>query len=351
MGPKKGTEDNYEESSDNSQDDELDFTFLDITIPRADIKESGVVCPFCKQLQKRINGHIKTKHKGRLGSGRKAFATKLTKYMAARRQQKYKEGQDPAEFKRNHKKVQQKSRLKLKKENPKKVKAKKRRENARYQKGIMKTERPPYPCVSCNKFKCGLSNPTKEEEGEMDRKASTAMAEAQSEITEEEVNEGLYLGLEDGLTAFEKEVIENEEEAETESEAEFGGRWEDESDLEEDVDWKSVAPKWLLLWAHKWRMEQERVKRWVKWNIQHGSQDHVRLRWKLQKVYQYVDWLWVILQKEMKDFYGDESESRILNEEEKESLNWYFKELLLEESRGILNRHCASCQKKVPEIH
>ena len=90
MGPKKGNEDNHEESSDNSQDDELDFTFLDITIPRADIKENGVVCPFCKQLQKRINGHIKIKHKGRLGSGHKAFATKLTKYMAARRHQKYK---------------------------------------------------------------------------------------------------------------------------------------------------------------------------------------------------------------------------------------------------------------------
>ena len=71
----------------------------------------------------------------------------------------------------------------------------------------------------------------------------------------------------------------------------------------------------------------------------------------MQKVYQYVDWLWVILQKEMKDYCGDESESRILNEEEKESLNWYFKELLLEESRGILNRHCASCLKKLPEIN
>ena len=59
----------------------------------------------------------------------------------------------------------------------------------------------------------------------------------------------------------------------------------------------------------------------------------------------------MILQKEMKDYYGDESESRILNEEEKESLNWYFKELLLEESRGILNRRCASCEKKLPEMH
>ena len=131
MGPKKGNEDNHEESSENSQADEANFTFLDITIPRADIKENGVVCPFCKQLQKRINGHIKTKHNGRLGSGGKAFATKLKKYMAARRQQKYKEGQDPAKFKESHNKANQKSRLKLKEENPKKVKAKRRRENAR----------------------------------------------------------------------------------------------------------------------------------------------------------------------------------------------------------------------------
>ena len=339
------TEDNLEDSS-NNQDDELDFTFIGITIPRGDIKQDGVVCPFCKTLQKRINGHIKTKHKGKLGSGGKAFERKLKKYIHARRQQSHKERQDPTKFKENHRKVKLKSRQRLKEENPKRVKASKKRENARYRKGVEKTERPPYPCSSCNKFKCGFSKLTKQQKERMDKKISEAMLEAQSQNIAEEIDEGLYLSIKGGPTsAFEKEIKEDNGEAETESDAEFGGAWEDESDLEQDVDWRSVAPKWILLWTQRWRMEQERIKRTIKWNLIHGSQDqHVRLRWKLRKVSQYLDWLWLGLQKEMKD-YEDEDETLVLTEKKKESLNWFFKELLLEESDGILNRYCTSCVK------
>ena len=339
------TEEGHEDDSSCSQDDELDFTFTDVTIPRGDFRENGVVCPFCQKLQKRITGHIKTKHKGRLGSGDKALATHLKKYLQARRQQKHKERQDPKKFKEIARKVKQKSRQKLKEENPKRMKANKRRENARYQKGILKTKQPPYPCATCNRFKCGFSKLTKQDEETMDKKVSEALLEAQTQDTAEEVDEGFYLGFEEGpISTFEREIKENEEEAETESDAEFGGTWENESDLEEDVDWQSVSPKWVLLWAQRWKREQERVQRSIKWNIQHGSQDtHLRLRWKLRKVYQYLDWLWLTLQKEFKDYYEDESETKVLSEAEKESLNWFFKELLVEESRGILNRHCGSC--------
>ena len=38
-----------------------------------------------------------------------------------------------------------------------------------------------------------------------------------------------------------KIVVDNKEEAVTESDSEYGGVWEDESDLEEDVDWVHIS--------------------------------------------------------------------------------------------------------------
>ena len=333
------------DSSDCSQNDELDFTFTDITIPRSDVTEGGVICPFCKKLQKRVISHVAKVHKSEMGNTSKVFGKKLKKYLHSVRHQSWKDRQDSSEFAEKAKIVKRKSRQKLKEENPRRVRINKRKENVNQRKG--KTFRPPFPCARCNKFKCDDLELTQQQKEVMKEKASKALLEVQTRPDQlEEIDDWIQASLEgDPPSAIELDIKKNKEEAETESEAEYGGAWEDESDLEEDIDWPTVNPKWLLLWAWRWKKEQERIQRIIRWNIEYGTREKdVKLKRKLRKSYQYVDWLWLSLQKVLED-WQKRPEDEVVDDEDKDFLNGMFKSLLQVETWSILNRFCATCKK------
>ena len=106
-----------------------DFIFRDITIPRSSVSKDGVVCPFCNTLEKRPTYHMKKYHSESLINAETIFRAKLKDYLHSIRQQRYKDHQDPEDFKKCETKKKRASRQKLKKMNPKKAKAKVKREN------------------------------------------------------------------------------------------------------------------------------------------------------------------------------------------------------------------------------
>ena len=342
---KKDKEDKLGESSNCNQNDEHDFTFTDITIPRSDITEEGVICPFCKKLQKRVISHVAKEHKGEMGSTSKVFGAKLKKYLHSVRHQSWKDRQDSSEFAEKAKLVKRKSRQKLKKENPRRARINKRKENINHRKG--QTSRLPFPCARCNKFKCDYLELTQQQKENLKEKASKKLLEAQTRPDQlEEIDDWIQASLDgEPPSTLELDIKKNKEEAETESEAEYGGAWEEESDMEEDIDWPTVNPKWLLLWALRWRKEYERIQRKIKWNIEFGTREKdVKLKRKLRKSYQYVDWLWLSLQKVLKD-WENRTQDEVVDDEDKDYLNEMFKSLLQVETWSILNRFCASCEK------
>ena len=329
-------------------DEDRDFTFgftSTITIPRSDIKEEGVICPFCKKIQKRVISHVSKAHKSEMGTTSKVFGEKLKKYLHSIRQQSYKDRQDPSEFSEKAKIVKRKSRQKLKEENPRKVRINKRKENMNHRRG--QTSRPPFPCARCHKFKCHDLELTQQQKETMKEKASKSLLKAQTRPHQlEQIEDWIQSSLEgEPSSALELDIKNNREEAETESEAEYGGAWEEESDMEDDIDWPTVNPKWLLLWTWRWRKEYERIQRIIKWNIEYGTREkNVKLKRKLRKTYQYVDWLWLSLQKVLKD-WENRPEDEVVDDEDKDFLNEMFKDLLQVETWAILNRFCGSCEK------
>ena len=243
------------------------------------------------------------------------------------------------------------SRKKQKEENPENVKSSKRRENERQRKGSFDSDEG-FPCAICFELRPGfphIGNDIDHEKKVIKRKATLALEAARSESLKAQ-SDGFP-----ELAAMEKgtrKVVNNEEQATTQTEAEYGGAWEEESDIEEDVDWKLIRPKWLVRMAAEWAKECGRVKRVISWNLDHGTKDeHERLRWKLRKLDKYVDWLWLDLQKLCKD-QENLAEETCADEEEK-AKNWAlnsYKELYTVEYETILCRFCPFCKRKKPNI-
>ena len=95
-----------------------------------------------------------------------------------------------------------------------------------------------------------------------------------------------------------------------------------------------------------------RVKRIIRWNVEHGTRDeHERLRWKLKKLDKYADWLWLDLQKLCKD--QELTSEETCEDEEKEVKDWAlqaFEDLYTLEFEKILCRFCFFCNTKKPKI-
>ena len=320
----------------------LDFTFRDITVPRSHVKKEGVLCPICKTLQKRFIYHTKKVHKDAITNATKAFEDKFSKYAAVIRQQRYKQGQNLEEFKEYERQNKKKSRQKLKEDNPKKAKAQIRKENDKRRMSTPTNK--PLPCAICHKVRREFVQVHKSVKKRLvNEKAKEALQSALSCTNSETKCEDMKKLLEQKGTIL---VVNNKEEALTESESEYGGAWEDESDIEEDVDWEKMRPEWLLQWTLNWWKDYARIKRVIQWNIEQGTRDKdERLRWKLRKDDKYVDWLWLDLQKMWKyQDRGDESKDDL--DFLKEYTVQHHKDLLRMEYDYILNRFCSKTCKK-----
>ena len=322
-----------------------DFTFRDITVPRSHVKKEGVLCPICKTLQKRFTYHVKKCHKDTITNAVKVFEDKFSKYAAVIRQQRYKHGKNLEEFKEYERQNKKKSRQKQKEENPKKVKAQIKKENDKRRMSTPNNK--PLPCALCHTMRLEFVQIDPSVKKRLvDEKANEALQSALSNTNDETECEDLQKLMKQKGTML---VVNNNEEAQTESESEYGGTWEDESDIEDDVRWEKMRPEWLLQWTLKWWKDYERIKRVIRWNIEKGTKDKdERLRWKLRKDDKYVDWLWLDLQKMWKSQdRGDKSEEDL--DFLKEYTVQHYKDLLRVEYDYILNRFCTKTCKK-PKI-
>ena len=302
------------------------------------------MCPFCNTLEKRPTYHMKKYHSESLINAETIFRAKLKDYLHSIRQQRYKDHQDPEDFKKCETKKKRASRQKLKKMNPKKAKAKVKRENDR-RKGKINGGTL-WPCAICHKPRNEFVQiDSRVRKRLIKEKSCAAFKEAQMEKSIEEEQDVIQkLKGERGT----KIVVDNKEEAVTESDSEYGGVWEDESDLEEDVDWVQVSPKWLLPWTSTLKKEYDRIKKIIQWNIEKGTREKdVRLRWKLRKVDKYVDWLWLNVHKMWK-FQEGGTKDNCTEDEDKEFLTNHtsdvFEDLLSVEYWHIIKRSCIPCE-------
>ena len=336
------------EDTDGEETEESCFTFKSIKLRSKDVTDNGVLCPLCTTNQKRFIHHMKKMHKESLDRAEKAFENKCKNFLHSLRQQRYKGRQDPSQFAEKGRQKQKKSRKKLKEENPEKVKANRRRAWRRYRYGEDLPNAYYYHCSSCWKKPALSVIKTPAMKKALKTKAVESVQRAQSAdistFHQEQTKEWTQMS-----TVCEELSKNRKEEAETESEAEFVGTWEGESDLEDEVDWKLIHPQWLLPWTADWRDECDRIKKMVQWNIEHGTRDEdTRLRWKLCKVDKYIDWLWFDVLKMLKAQEGA-TETASKTEKEKQSLVEQkieqFRHLLSVGTWLILNRFCETCPR------
>ena len=330
-----------------------DFDFRDINIPRSNVTQEGVICNLCNTLTKRFTYHVKKCHKDSLTNASKVFESQFKNFLHTVRQQRHKGQQDSKDFRDYERQMKRNSRKRLKAENLKKAKAIRKRENMRRKGRFDGNE--VLPCASCFTLEpvhefLPVGYTYDEDKRCINRKATLAFEAAQSLSLE------MQPGAITGLAAMEKGtmvVVDNKEEVILQSEVEYGGAWEDESDMEEDVDWKLVRPKWIVGMAAEWAQEFGRIKRVIRWNLDHGTKDkHDRLRWKLRKLDKYADWLWLDLQKLCKEQENISEET--CAEEEEETKGWalnVYKSLYTLEYEIILRRFCFWCKgAKKPKI-
>lgn len=329
------------------------FTFRDITIPRSSVTKEGVTCPLCNTLTKRFICHMKNHHKSSLTNADKVFESQFKNFLNAVRQARHKQQYDPIDIRDQQREMKRNSRKRLKKENPDKAKATRRRENERRRKDSFDSDEG-LPCAICLELKPKYSFPPAGKCLDFERKfikrqATLAFEAAYSRSVRTESERILEL---EAMEKGTQMVVNNKEKAVTETEAEYGGAWEDESEMEDDVDWKQVRPKWLVGTTAEWTKKYGRVKRIIRWNVEHGTRDeHERLRWKLKKLDKYADWLWLDLQKLCKD--QELTSEETCEDEEKEVKDWAlqaFEDLYTLEFEKILCRFCFFCNTKKPKI-
>ena len=322
-----------------------DFDFRNINIPRSNVTQEGVICTLCNTLTKRFTYHVKKFHKDSLINGSKAFESQFKNFLNTVRQQRHMGQRDLKELRDSQRQRKRDSRKRLKEENQKKGRANKRKENVSQRKGL--------PCAICFKHSPGFPHAGDDfdfEKAMIKRMATLAVEAAHSLALNPQSDSSEYLAaMEEGT----RMVVNNKEEATTQSDAEYGGAWEEESDMEEDVEWKLVRPQWIVELTAKWAKENGRIKRVIHWNLDHGTKDeHERLRWKLRKLDKYADWLWLDIQKVCKEHENLSKET--CAEEEEENKEWalsVFKNLYTLEYEEILCRFCPTfCKRKKPKI-
>ena len=283
-------------------------------------------------------------HKQKIDRAEEAFKSECTKFLHKARQQRWKDKQDTVTFKEQHRQRNQKLRQKLKEENPKKVKALRRRQYKRERKGFRKCM-PEERCCVCHKIGFDFVGATPEKIENLKRRSAESINRAQSaDINLFQIKETQEWTK---MSVVHEELAKNrQDKAENANEAEYVGAWEDDSDLEDEVDWKKIKPQWLLPWTSEWRKECDRIKKIVQWNIQHGTRERdARLRWKLKKIDKYLDWLWFAQLKMWKWREGPESSEQGEKEYLEEECVSSFKALLIVETWEILNRFCGSCSR------
>jgi hypothetical protein len=142
---------------------EEEFVFKSITIPVSHFKKEGVICPFCKSLQKRYISHIRKEHRSNpdISSNEdfENFEIQMRTFIHKLKQREYREGQkekDAEGFASKHKEEQRKY-VKAKRQlEPEKLKSDQKKWDVKsmeaYAKQFERKMRygPIFPCVCCH---------------------------------------------------------------------------------------------------------------------------------------------------------------------------------------------------------